>query len=220
MDNLSKINIEEYKPLRDLVFENLREAILKGDLTPGQRLMEIQLAESLGVSRTPVREAIRKLELEGFVIMEARKGAYVADISIKEISEVLEVRASLEGLAAYLATERISDEEIKELEEIVKSMNKNLTIEELLEKDVEFHECIFRISNNKKLHNIITSLWEQVYRFRVTYISDNESIPNIIKEHNIILDAIKDRNSELAKKYAKEHIKKAEQFIMDKTLKK
>ena len=113
MDNINKINMDDYKPLRDLVFENLREAILKGDLNPGDRLMEVQLANKLGVSRTPVREAIRKLELEGLVIMLPRKGAYVADMSLKDIIEVLEIRASLEGLAAYLASERMSDENIK-----------------------------------------------------------------------------------------------------------
>lgn len=217
---MNKINIEEYKPLRDLVFENLREAILSGELLPGQRLMEIQLAEKLGVSRTPVREAIRKLELEGFVVMLPRKGAYVADISIKEIIEVLEVRAILEGLAANLATDRMSDEDINKLEEIVNSTNEKLTTEELLKKDVEFHECIFKASNNKKLHSIITSLWEQVYRFRVTYISNQESISTIIEEHKQILSAIKSRNSNLAEQYAKEHIEKAAQFILNKTLKK
>ena len=79
MDSLTKLNLDNYKPLRDVVFENLRSAILEGKLKSGQRLMEVQLAEQLGVSRTPVREAIRKLELEGLVVMLPRKGAYVSD---------------------------------------------------------------------------------------------------------------------------------------------
>ena len=103
MDSLTKLNLDNYKPLRDVVFENLREAILEGHLKPGQRLMEVQLAEQLGVSRTPVREAIRKLELEGLVVMLPRKGAYVANMSLKDIIDVLEIRSSLEGLAAYLS---------------------------------------------------------------------------------------------------------------------
>ena len=101
MDSLTKINLDNYKPLRDVVFENLRAAILDGNLKAGQRLMEVQLAEQLGVSRTPIREAIRKLELEGLVVMLPRKGAYVANMSFKDLIDVLEVRASLEGLAAY-----------------------------------------------------------------------------------------------------------------------
>ena len=123
VENLTKLNLDNYKPLRDVVFENLREAILEGKLKPGQRLMEVQLAEQLGVSRTPVREAIRKLELEGLVVMLPRKGAYVANMSLKDIMDVLEVRASLEGLAAYLAAERISDEDIKKLKDISEEFN-------------------------------------------------------------------------------------------------
>ena len=94
-----KMSANEYLPLRDVVFKTLREAILKGNLAPGERLMEIQLANQLGVSRTPIREAIRKLELEGLVIMIPRRGAEVARITEKDLRDVLEVRASLEELA-------------------------------------------------------------------------------------------------------------------------
>lgn len=221
MDNLNKLNLDEYKPLRDVVFENLREAILEGKLKPGQRLMEVQLAEQLGVSRTPVREAIRKLELEGLVVMLPRKGAYVANMSLKDVIDVLEIRASLEGLAASLAAERINPDDIKKLEKIAKEFEE-LTIasdvDTLLKKDVEFHECIFKATNNKKLHQLINSLWEQVYRFRVTYISDYDSSLSIVNEHKLILDAIKKGDNELAKKYAREHIEKAEQFMIERAM--
>ena len=99
MENKLKVNMNEYLPLRDVVFNTLRQAILKGELEPGERLMEIQLADRLGVSRTPIREAIRKLELEGLVLMIPRKGAEVAKISEKSLRDVLEVRRSLEELA-------------------------------------------------------------------------------------------------------------------------
>ncbi len=222
MNNLTRLNLDEYKPLRDVVFENLREAIVEGKLKPGQRLMEVQLAEQLGVSRTPVREAIRKLELEGLVVMLPRKGAYVADMSLKDIIDVLEIRASLEGLAASLAAERISDEDIKKLESIVDEFKDSVNesdVEYLLKKDVEFHECIFEAANNKKLHQVINSLWEQVYRFRFTYVSDYDSTVKIIEEHKMILDAIKTGDSKLAKKYAMEHIQKAENFMIETTSK-
>src|SRR5690606_40070113 len=97
---LMPIKLDNYKPLRELVFEAIREAIINGTHKPGERLMEIQLAEELGVSRTPVREAIRKLELEGFVVMVPRQGAYVADITLKDVADVFEIRAALEALAA------------------------------------------------------------------------------------------------------------------------
>ena len=220
MDNLNKLNLDEYKPLRDVVFENLRGAIVEGKLKPGQRLMEVQLAEQLGVSRTPVREAIRKLELEGLVVMLPRKGAYVANMSLKDVVDVLEIRASLEGLAASLSAERITDEDIKKLESIVEEFENNVDeskVEKKKKKDVEFHECIFKSTNNKRLHQLINSLWEQVYRFRVTYISDYDSTVNIVEEHKMILDAIKRGDSEMAKKYAMEHIQKAENFIIEST---
>src|SRR5699024_3411116 len=218
MENLTKLNLDEYKPLRDVVFENLRGAIVEGKLKPGQRLMEVQLAEQLGVSRTPVREAIRKLELEGLVVMIPRKGAYVANMSLKDVIDVLEIRASLEGLAASLAAERITDEDIKKLESIVEEFNDSINesdVEALLRKDVECHECIFKSTNNKKLHQLINSLWEQVYRFRVTYISDYDSTVNIVEEHKMILDAIKRRDSKLAKQYAMQHIQTAENFMIE-----
>ena len=218
MENLTKLNLDEYKPLRDVVFENLRGAIVESKLKPGQRLMEVQLAEQLGVSRTPVREAIRKLELEGLVVMIPRKGAYVANMSLKDVIDVLEIRASLEGLAASLAAERITDEDIKKLESIVEEFNDSINesdVEALLRKDVEFHECIFKSTNNKKLHQLINSLWEQVYRFRVTYISDYDSTVNIVEEHKMILDAIKRRDSKLAKQYAMQHIQTAENFMIE-----
>src|SRR5699024_6215998 len=112
------VDMNEYLPLRDVVFNTLRRAILKGELKPGERLMEIALAERLGVSRTPIREAIRKLELEGLVVMAPRKGAKVASITERDLNDVLEVRKGMEVLAVSLACERITKEEIQHLEEI------------------------------------------------------------------------------------------------------
>ena len=104
-------------PCGDVVFNTLRQAILRGELKPGERLMEVQLANKLGVSRTPIREAIRKLELEGLVLMIPRKGAEVADITEKSLTDVLEVRKALEELAVQLCCDKITKEELKELHE-------------------------------------------------------------------------------------------------------
>ena len=221
MDSLTRINLDNYKPLRDIVFENLRNAILEGDLKAGKRLMEVQLAEQLGVSRTPIREAIRKLELEGLVVMLPRKGAYVANMSFKDLIDVLEIRANLEGLAAYLAAERRRDEDINDLERLAKEFEKSVRetdIDNVLKKDIEFHEKIFLMANNKKLYQLITSLWEQVHRFRVTYVSNYDASLSLVDEHNKILEAIKSGDCELAKKYATEHIELAEQFFMENTV--
>ena len=117
-ENIFRVTRNGSLPLRDVVFNTLRQAILKGELAPGERLMEIQLAEKLGVSRTPIREAIRKLELEGLVLMIPRKGAEVAKISERSLRDVLEVRRSLEELAIELACQRMSEEDMDELERV------------------------------------------------------------------------------------------------------
>ena len=122
------LNMNEYLPLRDVVFQTLRQAILRGELKPGERLMEIQLANKLGVSRTPIREAIRKLELEGLVLVIPRRGAEVADITEKSLRDVLEVRKALEELAVNLACDRMTKAQIKELKEAAKEFEEILKL--------------------------------------------------------------------------------------------
>ena len=131
MEPKFEVKMDEFLPLRDVVFNTLRQAILRGELKPGERLMEIQLANKLGVSRTPIREAIRKLELEGLVLMIPRKGAEVAEITEKNMLDVLEVRRALEELAVKLACERITEEEIQELKDAADAFQKILS-----EKDI------------------------------------------------------------------------------------
>lgn len=116
-------NENDYLPLRDVVFNTLRTSILTGELKPGERLMEIHLADKLGVSRTPIREAIRKLELEGLVTMIPRRGAEVAQITEKNLRDVLEVRRALDALAVELACERITEDELAELKKRVRTSN-------------------------------------------------------------------------------------------------
>jgi len=214
---LSKVNLNDYKPLREVIFNTLREAIIVGELKPGERLMEVQLAEKMGVSRTPVREAIRKLELEGLVNMIPRKGAHVADLSVKDIMDALEVRASLDGLATALAAERITDEELKELKRVqlqfVQYVEKG-NLQGLVKKDVEFHDIIYNSSRNEKLIQITNNLREQVQRFRVIYLKDYDSTREIIKEHTEIFDALEKRDRELAQKVAQKHIKNQEIAII------
>jgi len=209
MNDLQKIQIENYKPLREIVFGYLREAILEGKLEPGKRLMEMQLAEDLGVSRTPVREAIRKLELEGLVVMVPRKGAYVADVSIKDMVEVLEIRAALEGLAASLAAERMTPKDVKILKVLADEFKKfhlEQNFKGMIEKDIEFHEKIFESTGNEKLYQMSQGLREQIYRFRVRYISEYNQSDNLVIEHDKILKAISKKDSQLAYNYGWEHI--------------
>lgn len=214
---LSKVNFNDYKPLRDVIFNTIREAIIVGELKPGERLMEVQLAEKMGVSRTPVREAIRKLELEGLVEMMPRKGAHVAEVSVKDIMDVLEVRASLDGLATSLAAARITDDEIKELKHVYAQFINYVEKENVsgtIKKDSEFHDVIYRASRNEKLIAISNNLREQVQRFRVIYLKGFGSPGDIIKEHADIIECITTKDTERAKKVAYEHIRKQEETII------
>ena len=214
---LTKVNLNDYKPLREVIFNTLREAIIVGELKPGERLMEVQLADKMGVSRTPVREAIRKLELEGLVEMLPRKGAHVADLSVKDILDVLEVRATLDGLASSLSASRITDEEIKELRhhlsQFINYVEKD-NLQGSIKKDVEFHDIIYCSSRNDKLIQISNNLREQVQRFRVIYIKDYSSSKELVREHTEICDAIARRDPVAAMDLAQKHIKNQEETII------
>ena len=138
-----KMTVNEYMPLRDVVFHTLRQAILKGEMEPGERLMEIQLAKKLGVSRTPIREAIRKLELEGLVTMIPRRGAEVAGITEKSLRDVLEVRRALEDLAVELAVERMDADDIERLESARVSFREAVDAKDMIriaQADELFHD--------------------------------------------------------------------------------
>jgi DNA-binding GntR family transcriptional regulator len=212
------VKLDSYKPLREVVFETLREAIIGGVLRPGERLMEIQLAEELGVSRTPVREAIRKLELEGFVVMIPRKGAYVSDISYKDIADIFEIRGALEQLAAGLACERITEEELENLERLLVQKKECIDgedVEGMVEIDTQFHEALYRASRNDRLVQIVSNLREQIQRFRSTSLASPGRMREAWEEHEKLVEAISERNIPLAQQLASEHIEFAENSFLE-----
>ena len=214
-----KVTIGDYLPLRDVVFNTLRQAILKGELEPGERLMEIQLAGRLGVSRTPVREAIRKLELEGLVVMIPRKGAEVASITEKSLRDVLEVRKALEELAAELACQRMTEEEIVEAEKQLENFKKEVQsndVTKIAEMDVEFHEMIYMGTKNERLIQMLHNLREQMYRYRMEYIKDKEKRNTLVEEHIEIINRIKNHDIEAAKEASRKHIDNQESAVSKK----
>ncbi len=214
---LAPIELDNYRPLRDIVFETLREAIIAGQLRPGERLMEVQIAEELGVSRTPVREAIRKLELEGFVIMVPRKGAYVSDMSIKDVTHVFEIRRALEGLAAELAAERMTEEELEELERILDrtaETTSRLDVTSTVDMDTGFHQILYEASRNERLSSMLYHLREQIQRFRTQSLSRPGRLKRALVEHQGIVDALRRRDGELARQLVEEHIDNAETELL------
>jgi DNA-binding GntR family transcriptional regulator len=221
--NLPKLDLSDYRPLRDVVFDNLRESILTGKLKPGQRLMEIQLAEGLGVSRTPIREAIRKLELEDLVVMLPRKGAYVSNMSLKDITNVLQVRAKLEGLSSSLAAKKRNDIDVENLKKMTEEFKKLSSREdmsyddimELSKKDIDFHKAIRKMSDNNALTKAVTSIWEQEYKFRLSYMKCYDTSMSIADEHMGIVKAIIDGDDKLAEELTSKHIMNSEEFILN-----
>ncbi len=185
-----EIRMDEYLPLRDVVFNTLRQAILKGELKPGERLMEIQLANKLGVSRTPVREAIRKLELEGLVLMIPRKGAEVAEITRQDMEDVLEVRTALEELAVKDACDHITDAQLSELKkasnEFKKALLEGKDLVTCADADMHFHDVILSATNNRRLIQMLNNLSEQMYRYRMEYLKDERTHKTLIEEHDAI----------------------------------
>lgn len=205
-----KLNMDAFLPLRDVVFNTLREAILKGDLKPGERLMELQLAAQLGVSRTPIREAIRMLEQEGLAVTVPRKGAEVAKMTLKGMEDVLEIREALDILACQLACVRITEEQLALLEEKKKAFEDSLksgNVREIAETDVAFHDVIYDATNNPKLVNMLNNLREQIYRYRVEYLKKEENYPKLITEHNAIFDALSNHSQDAAIISIREHVK-------------
>ncbi|MBQ2706447.1 MAG: GntR family transcriptional regulator [Agathobacter sp.] len=204
-----KLNMNAYLPLRDVVFNTLREAILRGDLKPGERLMEIQLASQLGVSRTPIREAIRMLEQEGLAVTMPRKGAEVAKMTLKGMEDVLEIRAALDELACQLACERMTEEQLSRLEDKKVIFEKSLqtgNVKVIAEADVNFHDVIYDATGNPKLVNMLNNLREQIYRYRIEYLKNADNYPILIKEHEAIYQSLYNRNKDDAKEAIAIHV--------------
>lgn len=208
IDNL-KLDMEVYLPLRDVVFNTLREAILRGDLQPGERLMEIQLANQLGVSRTPIREAIRMLEQEGLAITIPRKGAVVAGMSEKDMEDVLEIREALEELAVKIACDKITDAQIEELLAAKKEFEKQLSsgdLKKLAQADIAFHDVIYKATDNQRLILMLGNIREQMYRYRLEYLKNDAHHDEVIEEHEQICEALSKRDKGSVAENVKKHI--------------
>jgi len=215
MNELFEIN--DYELLSQKVYRILKTRIIKGDLKSGEKLLENKIAEQLGVSRTPVREALRELTAEGFVETTPNQAIIVCTVTFDEIWDLLQIRGVLEGLAAKVATEKINPEEIKKFNKIIAKM-KHYTANNLISKksilnfaslDVEFHDLILNICGNKWLIQIHNNLKNHIERFRIRSFSIPGTFSKSLNEHCKILDAMKKGDSELSEKLSKIHMKNA-----------
>ena len=212
------LQMNDDMPLRDVVFTTLREAILRGQLQSGDRLREIHLAQQLGVSRTPVREAIRKLELEGLVLTIPRKGAVVANIAQKDLEDVLEVRCALEELAVRKACRKMTAEQLPLLIKAADTFEECIQSEDLegaAQADVDFHEVIIEAAQNHRLIEILSDIRSRVYRYRLENLKCKSSHPDLIRQHRMLCDALAQRDEEAAVSVIRGHIESQRDIIVE-----
>lgn len=198
---MKKKPIERHQTLREKILETMREAIIKGTLKPGEKVAEPELAERFGISRTPIREAFRQLESEGYLTVIPRKGAVVTGLSERDVEEFYAIKSILEGYAARMAAEKLTEKEIQRLETI------NERLEKLAEEgDVktffrvhsEFHELFIRAAGNEKLAELIDQVGRRFNRLRMASLSLPGRMDISVQEHKKIINAFRSRNGEAA----------------------
>lgn len=210
------------KPLSDFIFDELRSEILSGNLKPGERLMEIKYAQSLGVSRTPFREAVRKLEKEGLVTVLPRRGAHVSLLSVKDLCDVLDIRCALDMLAIEKFIENAKEADLLHLKSLIDMFARATEDDNLQEQaasDVDFHEYIYTHTGNERLVQIYYSLKDQLYRFRILYLKEVFEPSAVAEEHYKMLDAIHRKNIDAAKQMAALHIQNQKNNLLKETKK-
>jgi DNA-binding GntR family transcriptional regulator len=207
-------DMEEYQDssLRGRVFQSIREDILNGVYMEHDELRENTIAKKLGVSRTPVREALRQLELEGLVKIIPNKGAFVTGITAEDVKDIYAVRSMLEGLCVRWATENISEEQLTELEEILVLSEFHLhksqgeKTQQVTELDGKFHEILYDASNSRILKHVLSDFHKYVRLARKASVANESRAQKSIEEHRSILDAIKNKDADRAEALANAHM--------------
>jgi len=216
LEDLGKIG--ERKSLGQHVFENLKGAIVKGDIPPGGRLIESRLAETLGISRTPVREAIHKLEREGYLRKLSRGGFSVLGLSREDVEETFGIRGVLESYAARLAAQNHRKTDLKPLEKKIKLYQKHLDckdLDALPDINTEFHDLLYALSRSPKLIHMINNLRDQIYRFRQLILRDEKMAKMSNEDHKDMLERIRGRDADGVERLVRDHLRRGKKAVMD-----
>ena len=221
-----KGNEHDFKALKSLpvrrslgqsVFENLKRAIVKGDLTPDSRVVEGRVADALGISRTPVREAIHKLEREGLVRQGPKGGFFVAGLTPEDMEEIFGIRSVLESYAAKLAAIRHLEAELRPLEEKLEAYQECLDrgdLDALPRINTEFHDLLYGLSRSRRLIKMINGLKDHIYRFRLVILKIEEMAKLSNEDHRLMLRAMKVRDAEEVERLVREHILRGQDIIL------
>lgn len=216
LEELGKIG--ERKSLGQHVFENLKKAIIKGDMTPGGRLVESRLAETLGISRTPVREAIHKLEREGYLQKLPRGGFSVLGLSRDDVEETFGIRSVLESYAARLAAEKYQQADLKPLEHKIKMYQQHLdrkNLDALPDINTDFHDLLYELSRSPKLIHMINNLRDQIYRFRHIILKNEELAKMSNEDHKYMLERIKQGDAQGVECLVREHLARGQKAVLE-----
>ena len=204
--------------LGNQVFEQVKEMIVRGEIPAGKRMIESEIAESMGISRTPVREAVHKLEVEGFLKPLPKGGHVVRGLALSDIEETFEIRSILESLASYLAVNRHNDEEILPLEEKIEEFQRYLDrhdLKELTRINTEFHELLYALSRSPRLVKMIHNLRDEIYFFRKIILNSEDMAHLSNKDHREIIKAIKKREAKKVERLVREHILRGKEFVIN-----
>lgn len=216
-----KDEVTDKYSLRGRVFHRIREDILSGKYKEHEELKEVAIGEELGVSRTPVREAFRQLELEGLIQMIPNKGAYVTGITTQDVRDIYMIRSYMEGLCARWAAEKISKEQLAEMEENIFLSEFHASkghLEQMAELDNRFHEILYEACDSKMLEHLLRDFHQYVLRVRRKTLAENTRSSQSNKEHRRIMEAIRERDGERAEKLANQHIVNAYENMVERGL--
>jgi DNA-binding GntR family transcriptional regulator len=219
-----KENAEERKRkkkrlLREHVYVSIKSAIIGGEFEPGRRLIEEKLADDMKTSRTPVREAIQKLEKEGLIYRLPRGGFAVKGVTEEEVEEVFGLRGILEGYAGFLATARMDDAELKSLEDIIaleETCLQDMNVEEFIRLDGEFHDVVYKAAKNNRLYNLLHDLRDYIYRYRVIIMRYQRKPQLAVQDHKEMVASIRSRNAKQVEKLVRKHMTRGKEVIKKK----
>jgi DNA-binding GntR family transcriptional regulator len=210
---------KKVRPLRDRVYASIKNAIITAQLKPNQRVVEERMAADIGSSRTPVREALQKLEREGLIFRPPRTGFVVKGVTEEEVEDILDLQCVLEGYAGRLATQRITKDEITHLDDLIKRQEEcvmNADTEMFIGLDAEFHDTLHRAAKHARLYDLVQGLRDCMDRYRMIIFRSHAKLYLSIKDHKEVVSLMKTKNARQIEKLIGKHMVRGKNIIKNK----
>jgi DNA-binding GntR family transcriptional regulator len=210
-------SVEKHLTLREKILETIRDAIISGALKPGEKVAEPELAEKFGISRTPIREAFRQLESEGYLTVIPRKGAVVVSFSAKDVAEFYAIKSILEGYAARLACDNLTNRELDKLQSInakLLQLADGSDVKHFFKIHNDFHELFIRAADNEKLYDLIMNLVGKFQRLRVASLALPGRMHISVQEHDKIIEAFRKKDAAQVERLVRKNAEYGGQVLM------